>query len=61
MASSSPSIDSLSKDERAIVVAALDLKAASVSRAARSESNPAVVEIRAREHAAIQALIARFS
>lgn len=60
MATSSPSIDALSKDERSIIVAALQLKSASVSRAAKAETNPAVAEIRAREIAAIEALALRF-
>lgn len=61
MANSSPvSIDSLSKDELNLVVSALQLKVASVSRAAKAESNPAVSEIRVREVAAIEALIVRF-
>lgn len=60
MATAPVSIDSLSKDERAIVVAALTLKAASISRSIKAESNPAVKEIRVREGAAIDALIARF-
>lgn len=62
MATSHPSvsIDSLTKDERAIIVAALQLKSASVSRAGKAETNPAVSEIRVREVAAIEALSLRF-
>lgn len=56
----SVSIDALSKDERSLVVAALQLKAASVTRAVKAESNPAIAEIRSREVAAIDALIVRF-
>lgn len=54
-------VDQLSKDERAIVVASLTLKRASVLRAMKSETNQAVVEARSKESAAIDALIARFS
>lgn len=60
MATASVSIDSLSKDERSLVVSALQLKLASISRAAKSEANPAVAEIRVREGAAVEALIGRF-
>lgn len=55
------SIDQLTKDERAIVAAALELKSSSVSRAAKAEKNAAVAELRQREILAINALIARFS
>lgn len=55
------SIDDLHADERAIVVAALKLKLQSVERAMRSEANAAVRDLRAKEVAAINALIARFS
>lgn len=57
---SNVSIDSLSKDERSFVVSALQLKAASIARAEKAESNPAVAEIRARERAAVEALVLRF-
>lgn len=60
MATIPVSIDALSKDERAIVVSSLQLKAASVARAAKAESNPAVAEIRSRELAAIEALVSLF-
>lgn len=60
MATASPSIDSLSKDERSLIVSALQLKAASIARAAKSEPNPAVAEIRIREGLAVDALVLRF-
>lgn len=55
------SIDSLSKDERALVVASITLKMASVARAAKGEANPAVAELRNREYAALNQLAVRFS
>lgn len=54
-------VDQLSKDERALVVASLTLKRASVLRAMKAETNQAVVEVRSKESAAIEALIGRFS
>lgn len=54
------SIDSLSKDERGLIVSALQLKAASIARAEKAEANPAVAEIRVRERAAVEALVLRF-
>ena len=53
-------VDNLSKDERALVVAALELKRASVARAAKSEPNAKIVELRSVELAAIDALIIKF-
>ena len=53
-------VDALSKDERAIVVAALELKRASVARAAKSEPNAKIVELRSVELAAIDALVLKF-
>lgn len=54
------SIDQLTKDERAIVVAALGLKYGSVARAVKAESNQAIAEMRIREGEAIAALTNRF-
>lgn len=53
-------VDALSKDELAIVVAALELKRASVARAAKSEHNAKIVELRSVELAAIDALVRKF-
>lgn len=53
-------VDALSKDERAVVVAALELKRASVARAAKSEPNAKIAELRSVEIAAIEALIVKF-
>ena len=60
MATSSPSIDSLSKDERVMIVDALKLKHASVLRAFRAESNADIAEIRRLESIKIDSLILRF-
>lgn len=60
MATEKVSIDSLSSAERALVVASLELKIASVVRAFRSESNPAVREARSQEQAALEVLVHRF-
>lgn len=54
------SVDALSKDERALVVASLELKVSSVVRAFRAEANPEVREARVREKAALESLIHRF-
>lgn len=55
-----PSLNDLSAEDRLVVVSALELKAASVLRAQRAESNPAVAQIRGQEYAALQSLAARF-
>lgn len=60
MATTPATIDSLSKDERALVVASLELKKASVLRAAKAASNPAIQEILSREASAIDVLVIRF-
>ena len=54
------SIDSLTSDERKLVVSSLELKKASVKRAANSETDDLVHERRMQTVAAIDALINRF-
>lgn len=54
-------VEDLSSDDRKIVVAALELKMSSVMRAAKSESNSAVAELRQKEYATLLALANRFS
>lgn len=54
-------VDSLNKDERMLCVASLVLKRASVMRAAKSEINSQIVEIRSKEVEEINNLIKKFS
>lgn len=55
----SVSIDSLSKDERILIVAALQLKAASVKRAMRA-SSPPFTALHESDLARFESLILRF-
>nr|QJB19292.1 MAG: hypothetical protein [Microvirus sp.] len=61
MATAVTSVDALSVNDRKVIIAALDLKAASCSRAARAASNEIVADAYRKEADAIQALIVRFS
>lgn len=61
MATDKVSLDSLSRDERKLVVTALELKGSSVQRAMKAEPDDLVKERRAQTLAAINALIHRFS
>lgn len=54
-------VDNLTKEERMLVVSALVLKRSSVVRASKSETNPDVVRIRAKEADEINNLILKFS
>lgn len=56
-----PSVDQLSKAERSVIVAALVLKRASIMRAAKSETNSEVVQIRSKEVDEVNNLIQKFS
>lgn len=53
--------DTLSKEERSLVVAALVLKRSSIMRAVKSETNAQVVEIRSKEVDEVNRLITKFS
>lgn len=56
-----PTADSLSKEERSLVVAALVMKRASIIRATKAETNAEVVKIRAKEVDEVNNLINKFS
>jgi len=54
-------IDELSKEDRALIVSALELMAARVFRACKAEKNDAIAELRSKEYSAIMDLSRRFS
>lgn len=56
-----PTIDSLSKDERKLIVSAIDLKIASLIRAARAESDDTIRELRTKQIESMETLSRRFS
>lgn len=55
------SVDLLSPAERRLIVDALDLKAASLSRAIRAEKNPGIADLRKAEADDVARLILKFS
>ena len=61
MATASVTVDSISREERSLVVAGLVMKRASILRASKVETNSAVIEIRAKEVDEINKLITKFS
>lgn len=54
-------LDSLSKDERFLCIASMQLKHAAVERAIRAETNDAIKSIREAELANLSNLIRKFS
>lgn len=54
-------VEELSAAERQMIVGAIELKVASVIRAAKGEKNPTIAELRAKEAAQLNALAIKFS